>query len=142
MAPQILSDENGVTLVELVIAAGILTVAMVLLMGGLIEMNQTNAISENQAVASAQLESVVEEIQSLSYEDLLAYQPPAFDGLGADSAIVVEAFRSNGGTVMLPVGATFSETLPNPAPVRVRIVWVDLQGRAYASAVSTFHRRL
>jgi Flp pilus assembly pilin Flp len=141
MTAKFLKEECGVTLLELAIAAGIFAMVIVFLMGGLIEVNQTNLITENQTVVSSQLESVVEEIQSLTYDQLLQYQPPDLPGLGVDSAIIVNAFRVGGGTVTLPVSDTFTGTLPNPVPIQVRAVWIDLQGRANTANVTTFHRR-
>lgn len=136
------TEESGVTLVELAIAAGILTLSLVFLMGGLIEMNQTNEITENQTVVSAQLESVVEEIQGLTYDALLDYQAPNLPGLGIDSSIAVTTFRASGGPVTLPIDTeTFTGTLPNPLTIEVRAVWIDAQGRASAARVTTFHRR-
>lgn len=142
MNAKLWTEKQGVTLVELAVAAGIFAIAFVFLLGGLIEMNQTNAVSENQAVCSAYLESVTEEIQGLTYDQLLVYQAPALPGLGADSAIVVEAFRTATIKVRLPVDpATFTGTFPNPIPIQVRAVWIDQQGRANTTSVTTFHRR-
>lgn len=136
------TNEAGVTLLELTIASGILAVALVLLMGGLVSIADTNEITENQSMASSHLESVIEEIQSLSYDQLLEYQPPALPGLGAQSTIQVAGIDSSGNQVMLPVdAATLGTPLPNPAEVRVTVTWNDVRGRLYAARASTLCRR-
>ncbi len=140
--PKALREECGVTLVELMIAAGVLAVAIVLLLGGLISIGETNAITENQTVASAYLESVVEETQALSYDQLLAYQPPAMTGLGASSTIQVQCMDSAGNPVMLPVDpASLGGALPNPTEVQITVVWNDVRGRVFTARTSTLCRR-
>ncbi len=136
------TEEQGVTLVELAVAAGIFALSFVFLMGGLIEMNHTNSISEDQTICSAHLEAVAEEIQSLTYDELLQYQAPAIDGLSADSNLSVFAFRENQEPVRLPVNMDeFSGTLPNPLPLGIRALWTDQDGRPRIARVMTFHRR-
>lgn len=135
-------ESAGVTLIELMIASGILALAFVLLLGGIISINQTNAITENQAHASAHLESVIEELQGLSLEQLLAYQPPALPGLGAASSIQLTCLDSGGNSVPLPIDAsTLSAPIPNPAEVQITVLWSDTRGRLYTARTSTFCRR-
>ena len=137
-----LTDERGVTLIELMIASGILAMAMVFLMGGLISISDTNKITENQTLASSHLESVIEELQGLSYDQLLEYQPPVLPGLGASSTIQVAALNSGGNQVPLPVDpATLNAPLPNPAEVRITVIWNDVRGRVYSTRASTLCRR-
>lgn len=135
-------EDSGVTLLELVIASSVLAIAFVLIMGGLISTSETNAISEDQALASAQAESVIEEIQGLPYEDLLAYQPPNLQTLGANSTLQVVCLDKGGNQVTLPVDVdTFAGPLPNPTQVTVTVQWTDRRGRPFTSSVSTFLRR-
>ncbi|MCL4692387.1 MAG: type II secretion system GspH family protein [Candidatus Hydrogenedentes bacterium] len=142
MAATTWRDESGVTLLELTVASGILAVALVLLMGGLVSIADTNEITENQSMASSHLESVIEEIQALPYDQLLEYQPPALPGLGATSTVQVAGIDSGGNQVLFPVDpATLGTPLPNPTEVQVTITWNDVRGRPYTARASTLCRR-
>jgi type II secretory pathway pseudopilin PulG len=142
MTGKFLNDECGVTLLELTIASGILAMAFVLIMGGLISIGETNKITETQSLASSHLESVVEELQGLSYDQLLDYEPPVLPGLGASSTIQIVAINSGGNQVLLPVDpATLGSPLPNPTEVQITAVWNDVRGRVYTMRASTLCRR-
>lgn len=129
---------DGVTLVELMIAAGILATVFVFLLQGVIDIDTTNSIGANYVVANTQLSSVVEEIRSLTYDELLAYQPPALPGLGASASMQVACTDNNGAQIMLP---TATGSFPNPIEVQVTILWQDKHGRLHTDRMSTLHRR-
>ena len=98
-----LTDESGLTLLELMLAAGVLALALAFLFGSLITMSLASGLTENRASAVTHLASVLEEIRGLSYNEMLAYEPPEFDNLAPTEAITVECFKDDGTSLELPI---------------------------------------
>lgn len=133
------ANKGGFTLIESMVAGSVLLVSMVMVAGSLARISQTNAVTQDQAVATAQMMSVSEQIRGMEYTELLAYTPPAFKGLGNSSAIQVTLVDGDGGLVPTPV--VNQTTFPNPLEVKVTVTWRDTLGRTYSKSVSAVHRR-
>ena len=126
-----MTNDSGLTLLELMLAAGILSLALASLFGSLVTMSVAGGLTEDRAVAVTHLSSVLEEVRSLSYNEVLAYQPPAFGNLGTSELITVECFKDDGTAVLLPVLPTsLTAPLPNPLQVRCSVAWNDPRGHA------------
>ena len=122
----VMAPDSGLTLVELMIAAALLTTALVLIFGSLISVSETRRLAEARTVATEHLSSVVEELQGVDAQTLFAYTPPAFTGLGADVEVVVRVFAQDGTVVTLPLADAASEpSLTDPCEVQVVITWMD-----------------
>lgn len=130
----------GMTLLEIMIASGIMGMALVFLMGSLANVSSTAASSEERAMAASHVASVLEEIGRTDFDGLLAYQPPGFRGLRNES-IRVSCVDSSGNARILPLatGVTFSNP-PNPIEVRVMVTWQGRSGHPYRVTASTMHR--
>jgi hypothetical protein len=127
----------GLTLVELMIAAGLLTTALVLVFGSLISVSQTRRLSESRTVAAAHISSVFEELQGVDAKTLLSYSPPTFTGLGAQEQVVIRLFAEDGAVVTLPLGESApSPELSDPCEVQVVVTWQD-QERLLSQSAST-----
>lgn len=119
------------------IAASIMVIGLVLLFGSFFTVSETADISQSRAEAMACLSSVLEEMRGLNYEQLLAYQAPAFQNLPGNTVISVQAFGADGGAVALPVSRdALDEPLPNPCEVQATVVWSDRRGRRLTTRLS------
>jgi hypothetical protein len=132
--------QAGMTLIELMIAGGIMAIAFVFLFGSLISISVTGATAADRSVAVAHLSSIMEELDPLVDEDgLLAYQPPAMRGLGVAETILVQCVDGAGNLVSLPSNpGALAAPLTNPVEVRVTISWRDKAGRTHRVRGATF----
>jgi len=131
-------NNEGMTLLELMFASGILAMALSMLFGSLISISVLSSIAEDRTVAAAQVASMAEEIRTLNFDTLLDYVPPPVDGPGASRVMVIEVFDANGTAIAVPLDASGANpTLPNPLEVKITMVWETNGGRVYSSYVST-----
>ena len=129
--------QEGLTLLELSIASGIMAAAFVLVVGALIGVSATNTFTQERTIATGQLTTVLEELHGSTFDQVLAYQPPGVQGLGGVVTSVV-CLDSNGNLVPLPiVSGAVADALPNPVEVQVRVTWRDLAGRMQTCTAST-----
>lgn len=89
------SDKKGFTLLELMISSAILLVALSGLLSTFVYSLLINETSQNLVIAANDAQYVLEQIKSLSYNDIDAYSPPQFNNLEG-------------------------ETIPNPTVTQVR----------------------
>jgi hypothetical protein len=129
---QLLRDDAGVTLLELMFASGILAMALAIIFGSLISVSALGQINENRAVAQQQLATVTEDLRSVPYEELNTYVPPEMNKPGYVQQVEVALLDANGDpvTLPLPTGVTLS-SFPNPAEILVTLRWVEDNGRAW-----------
>jgi hypothetical protein len=119
---------------------------MAMAMGSLISVSTAQRTTEADAMATALLSSVMEEIRNTSaIGDVYEYVSPDITnlGLGASAVATVTCVDTTDTEIALPLadGAALP-TLPNPAEIRVTIQWLDQDGRVRQVQASTFHRRL
>ncbi len=137
-------SQAGFTLVELLIASGIIGVALAMTMGSLVSVSTAQRTTEADAIAAAHVSSILEEIRAITaIEDLFTYVPPNLRGLGAAEVVTYSCIDTTNTEIALPLAAGAARpTLPNPAEVRVTVQWMDPEGRVRTEQASTFHRRL
>lgn len=134
------SSISGFALLELLFAAGVMALAISLLFGSLLNISTIGRLSENQAIAVSRISSISEELRSATVDDLLAYRPPNFDGLGVAENVEISCIDSAGETIMLPFDGTHEDLanpLPNPVEVFVQVTWQDDRGHAFTISGST-----
>lgn len=137
-----IGEESGVTLVEVMIAAGILAVSFVYLIGGIVDISDSNKVIEGRTQAGSQLASVMEQMRSMSFEAMMNYTPPTLPELGESAQVTLSCVASDGGNVPLPlVDASVASSLPNPLEVRATVTWRDSRGRLNSQQLSSFFRR-
>ncbi|MBI2435002.1 MAG: hypothetical protein HYV26_19275 [Candidatus Hydrogenedentes bacterium] len=136
-------DTAGMTLLELMFAAGVLALALSLLFGSLISINIIGQLSENRTMAASQLASVLEEVRALPIEELMLFAPPEVDGPGVEHQVSLTYFDGGGTEIDLPLDAVESipSDLPNPLEIRATLIWSDDQGRVYSMDAVTQHGR-
>jgi len=142
-------SEAGFTLVELMIASGIIGVSLAMTMGSLVSVSTAQRTTEADAVATTHVSSILEEIRSTtSIDDVYEYIPPNIRGLGSSTVVTVSCIDAADNEINLPlvaeiVGAEIVRpTLPNPALIQVMIQWTDADGRDHGLQAFTYHRRL
>jgi type II secretory pathway pseudopilin PulG len=129
--------EAGMTLIEVSVAAGVLLVTIVLLLGGVVDISRTSDVVSTRAIAGGHVNSVLEEVQRLGFAELLEYHPPLLKGLGVTERVTVACLDEDGQPVPLPItDASVADRLPNPLEVRVSVTWRDRQGRAFGRHAS------
>ncbi|MFP4191309.1 MAG: prepilin-type N-terminal cleavage/methylation domain-containing protein [Candidatus Hydrogenedentota bacterium] len=140
-------NDAGMTLIELMIAAGIMTVAFVLLIGSIISISSTGQMTEDRALAAAHMGTITEELRGLAWDEFLAYEPPALGGLGTGAQIDIELIDTSGAneTVLgaLPtthddLGTSFP---PNPIEARITISWLDTRGHQLSTSATALFAR-
>lgn len=128
------------TLLELMIASGVTTMALVMLMGSLASISSVSSISQERALSAAHLSSIMEEVGATNIDSLFTYEPPAFRGLRGE-VVTVTCVDVDGEEIELPLETTLDPpALPNPVQIRARIVWQSASGHTHQRVVSTFHR--
>ena len=144
------------TLIELMFACGILAMTLSFLFSSLLGISVIGRLSESRTSASTTISSLLEEIQTMSYDDLLAYEAPDIEGPGVAHTVKVECVLpgdslagTEGGessseeisTLELPLPETFSGTLPNPLEIRVTLTWREASGHTFRASASTMRGR-
>jgi type II secretory pathway pseudopilin PulG len=135
-------EADGLTLIELAIASGILAVAFVFIIGGIVNISDTNTIVADRTEAGSALSSVLEQLRTMTIDQLLAYAAPAPHGLGASATTTIACIDATGASVPIPaVTPGLASTLPNPLEVRVTVQWRDPRGRLHTQRTSSLFRR-
>lgn len=134
--------EDGLTLIELMMAAGVVLVGIVMAMSAIVTIAQTSASNEELAIARSHLATVAENLHNAPLETVLAYTPPALDGLGVNETVTVSIAQADGTLVETPVAADYnSGGLPNPLEVRIDVTWRTAAGRVITEQITTYVRR-
>lgn len=132
---------DGLTLLEILIAAGVMTIGVSLLFGSISSIVVTNTITERRQIAMSQVSTVLEDLGTCDFDEVMAYAPPAMTGLGDESAVTVAVFNAGGAAVDLPIAdPAVQAALPNPLTIRVTISWRDNVGRVSSTASSAVFR--
>lgn len=149
---RILRDKAGMSLIELMLATGILAGTMTAVFTSLVAVSVIGTTNESRTRASLALASILEEINVLPFSDVLKYAPPAtIKTPGVSHQITVEMLlsaqedddesssqSSNVTTVSLPVATGYNTSqIPNPVEVRVTLAWQEANGRVYQVRAST-----
>ena len=133
-------SDAGMTLFEVMIAAGVTLITIVLAMKAIVSLATTSTVSETQLMAATILSSVLERLPALPLDDLTALNPPTDLSRRSGTAVQITCYDTDGNAYQTPFDPT-GITLPNPLPVEVTVTWRDDQGRAYSKSTSTLIRR-
>ncbi len=153
-----LQQNSGMTLLELLFASGITATALSMIFGALIGISVMGELNESQALAASTVAGVMEEIRTLSFEELKNYTPPNLHGPGISYLIQVDAMLPGEGSdteteaaegtttseikaLPLPLPSEFDEELPNPLELRVTLTWQEDSGHAFKMTAATLRRR-
>jgi len=124
------------TLLELMLAAGVLTLTLSYVFGSILAVTAAGSISEDRAVAATEVTSVLESMQGMSLDTLIACQPPARTALRGET-VTLECFKSDGTALTLPTTyALIGLPIPSPLPVRCTVSWQGDLGRNLSLAAT------
>lgn len=124
------------TLVELVFAVGVLSVALGIMFSSLVSMYSMGQIAEGRTRAAMVMTSVLDDLRDLELVQVLAYNPNPTRFEDSNAVVVLEAIAADGSAVALPaVGST--ATFPNPLEVRATVLWTQVRGRTFSMSGST-----
>lgn len=136
----------GMTLLELMFACGILALALSMIFGSLISITIMNRVNAGSTVAISTLSSVMEELNTLPFDQILSYVPPDLLTPGVQHAVTVELVLPGAGgsdptTVPIPLPSGFSGAIPNPVEIRVTLLWQESSGHTFQLAAATTRGR-
>lgn len=133
----------GVTLIELMFAAGVLSVALGILFGALLTLYVMGRVAEGRGHAAMALAGTIEEVRNLSHEQLLQYSPEPITFEGLEIGVFFEAVTEDGELLPLPLDASAGEpaALPVPTELRATALWSGIDGRVFSASVSMVHGR-
>jgi type II secretory pathway pseudopilin PulG len=132
-------NDAGMTLIELVFAAGVLAVALSTMVGALLTLTVMGEVAEGRARAATALAGVMEQMRGGGIE-MLTQTPAPVTIEGQVMAITMEVTGSDGQPMAVPLSTDINGKLPNlpvPAEVLVTIMWEDTRGRVYSSRSAT-----
>ena len=155
---RIRTEEAGLTLLELMFAAGVMAMALSLLFGSLISVSVIGRINESRTEAVSVLSSVLEEVRTMPLQDLQTYAPPQLHGPGESYLVELACYapkmtsEDEEQTAPLPTGEfermTFPlptefdmTTLPNPLEVEVTVRWREANERVFQARSSFVRER-
>lgn len=121
---------SGHTLIELTIAAGLLTVLFVSLFGAFDTILSMNRLSSDVTRATVDAERVLADLEATAFSSLRAYTPPTLDHL-PDQSTTFEVTEEDGTTI--PGG----DPLPAVVRVGVTIAWKDRRGEQQGLSLYT-----
>lgn len=135
--------QEGFTLVELMIAAGITLTAIVLAMGALVNIADTTKRSADKASARMNLSSISESIRNMTLNELVDFQAANQGSLGAQESILLQCTLTDGRIIDIPLTEEgLQETdFPNPLQVDVTVTWTDANGRVNTQQATMMVRR-
>lgn len=131
---------SGFTLLELMIAFSLLTVLIVGVFSALIQFYTIQDINEKRMTAIGQINSVVDELQSLDQSEILEYIPPQFEASTLNSLLTVSLVEEDGTLAQLPLSSynnAYVDALPNPTEIRINVAVYGKRGRDFSRTVST-----
>ena len=140
-------EETGITIIEVMFVTGIMVLVLSLLFGSMISLAELDGLAQGRETATTHLSTVLEQLRRAGREELPAYTPPVFDGLGGTEKITVECFDPRlgpgaGAAIPLPVNPnSLAEPLPDPLEVRVTIAWIGPRGRTCSISASALEGR-
>jgi type II secretory pathway pseudopilin PulG len=136
------NGQEGMTLIEVSVAAGVLLVVVVLLFGSVVDFARSSEVVSSKAAATAHANSVLEQIRQLDHEDLLSFRPQPMTGLGPTEIVEAACIDAAGNPVPLPIAdPAIAARLPNPLEVRVAVTWRDKEGHEFRRQVSSLVER-
>jgi len=132
--------QEGLTLLELMIAAGVFVIGFVMLFGSVFSIRETSIISEDRTACMTHLTSLMEDMRALSHSELLAYVPPTITGL-VNPSVEVKLYLDGDTFVTPPMDeGDLPEPLPNPCEVQLTVSWIDRNGRPEHASASMLHK--
>ena len=152
-------NDAGFTLIELVFAAGVMSVGMVLMMQSIISLNNQARLTDVRVAASHFSHSILESMHDMEFAEIVQFNADGeefsltpegtiiMDGVGEVTVNIYAVISDGGGSferAPIPVSdadvAQYSAAAPNPLEIQVEIL-MDAgmgEGNEYKFRASTF----
>lgn len=128
-------NDAGMTLIELVFAAGVVAVALSTMIGALLTLTVMGDVAEGRTRAMTALASVTEEARAAGPEALTRTPAPIVVD-GKTLAVAMEVMNPNGENMDIPLALDENGNmpdLPDPLEIEVTVMWEDTRGRVYTT---------
>jgi len=134
-----LRNTKGMTLVEVLVATLVFTMALGALLSSILTILYFIDISKAQTIAITDLRNVMERIRATPFANTVSSFPDNIaDGpLGNPYQTIVGGYTLNNEHIR----ATYANTHSDPLEIKVTLTWQDKRGRPYNTAISTFKTR-
>jgi len=137
--------DDGMTLIEVMLAISVLAFSFSVVYGSLITMYVLGRTNEDRVLAVTAATSLLEEVQAMDMSSLSNFKASNYLTLPGEehwvTADVIIPDDDGPSAVPLPLESMKVTDLPNPVEVRLSVNWVDKDGRAYQYSVSTMKGR-
>ncbi len=130
-------QERGMTLVELMFAAGILAFVLSMVFTSVVSVGLNREIHTEQLLADSIVNEILDQISMVGREQLLTFQPEVNVVPGTNARLTIEAVGSDGNSITIPTNGT-NISLPNPVEVRVTLTWQSARGIMITKRGSTY----
>ena len=134
-----LTRKEGMSLLELTFAAGVLALALSLLFGSLLTITIVSRLNEDRAVANTALASVLEQVRGLNLQELLEFEAPRLQHPGVKRALALVCYDAAGEEVPIPLVEDDDADdieFPNPLEVKATLLWSNEQGHVFQSSAT------
>ena len=131
-------NNKGMTLIEILIATLIFTVAVGALLSSLTSVLYLIDLAKGQTVASSDLRNMMEEIRVTPFVNILSEFPDSVvDGPNNSYQSIVGGYNLDNEHIT----ATYTDVNSDPLEIRVNLSWQDRRGRNHNTSLSTFKTR-
>lgn len=131
-----LRNDSGMTLVELMLACGVMAMTLSMLFGAMVSMNAIGQTTQARTEATTSLANILEQVRYTPSTSLMSTRMSLAEGPGKRRTVVLKAANNAGTWITLPSNTSIG-TLPNPLEVQATLVWEDEGGRVYSASAST-----
>ncbi len=128
--------QDGMTLLELMFAAGILAFVLSMIFTSVITMGANGEIQAQRLQAESVVNEVLDQISRTDKSQILNFQPDVPNLPGTNANIQIEVIGSTG-PIQLPVNGQ-NVNLPDPLEVRVTLTWETTRGYVITKRGSTY----
>ena len=141
-----ISENGGMSLIEITFAMGILATALSLLFGALINITVIGRLNEDKAIATTELSTILEEMRGASLAEIVTYTPEVPAHPGVEQVVVLECFDADATALTLPLPLTLDDNgnpvgplpdLPNPLEVKATLLWTNESGHVFQASTTT-----
>ncbi len=128
--------QQGMTLLELMFAAGILAFVLSMIFTSVIAVGTNREIHTQRLQAESVVNEILDQISRADTTQILNFRPVVQHLPGENPVLRVEAITTSGNPIILPSAS--NANLPSPLEVRVTLSWRTTQGYTITKRGSTY----
>ena len=130
---------RGVTLVEVLVATLIFSLALTALLGSMIAINDLLDLNRDRSQATLDLRSMMERIRATPFSDITTHFPN-----GTLDGSITWPYTGIIGTATLRaehITVTFANLNVDPLEIKTTLTWLDKKGRSRNASMATFRTK-